>query len=65
VVLLHLSLFHLDNRVCLSRGVQMISAAWWATTRIVVGVEDMVQRTGDGHTGLYRVRGDEERVFLG
>jgi hypothetical protein len=26
-------------------------AAWHAATRIVVGVENLVQRTGDGHTG--------------
>jgi hypothetical protein len=25
--------------------------AWLAVTRIVVGVEDLVQRTGDGRTG--------------
>jgi hypothetical protein len=40
-----------ENRVCLSRGVQVIGVAWWAATRIVVGVEDLVQRTGDGRTG--------------
>jgi hypothetical protein len=40
-----------ENRVCLSRGVQVIGVAWWAATRIVVGVEDLVQRTGDGCTG--------------
>jgi hypothetical protein len=27
------------------------SAAWCAATRIVVGVGDLVQRTGDGRTG--------------
>jgi hypothetical protein len=49
--------------------------------RIVVGVGDLVQRTGDGRTGwvlgvlaiersgdvmcgLYRARGNDERVFL-
>jgi hypothetical protein len=26
-------------------------AAWHATTRIMAGVGDLVQRTGDGHTG--------------
>jgi hypothetical protein len=26
-------------------------AAWWVATRIVAGVEDLVQRTGDGRTG--------------
>jgi hypothetical protein len=41
----------LENRVCLSRGVQVAGAAWRAATRIVAGVGDLVQRTGDGHTG--------------
>jgi hypothetical protein len=40
-----------ENRVCLSRGVQVIGAAWHAGTRTVVGVGDLVQRTGDGRTG--------------
>jgi hypothetical protein len=31
--------------------VKVIGAAWRATTRIVAGVEDLVQRTGDGRTG--------------
>jgi hypothetical protein len=46
-----LSLFHLENRVCLSRGVQVVGAAWRVATRIVPGVGDLVQRTGDGRTG--------------
>jgi hypothetical protein len=46
-----LSLFCLENRVSLSRGVQVAGAAWRAATRIVVGVGDLVQRTGDGRTG--------------
>jgi hypothetical protein len=41
----------LENRVCLSRGVQVAGAAWCAATRIVAGVGDLVQRTGDGRTG--------------
>jgi hypothetical protein len=41
----------LENRICLSRGVQVASAAWRAATRTVAGVGDLVQRTGDGHTG--------------
>jgi hypothetical protein len=62
--------------------VQVAGEAWRATTRIVVGVGDLVQRTGDGRIGqllggraiersggavcdLHRVRGDEERGFLG
>jgi hypothetical protein len=41
----------LENHVCLSRGVQVTGAAWCAVMRIVVGVGDLVQRTGDGRTG--------------
>jgi hypothetical protein len=51
VVLLPLSLFCLENHVCMSRGVQVAGVAWRAAMRIVVGVGDLVQRTGDGHTG--------------
>jgi hypothetical protein len=40
-----------ENRVYLSRGMQVTGAARWATMRIVVVVGDMVQRTGDGRTG--------------
>jgi hypothetical protein len=43
--------WHSKNHVCLSRGVQVAGVAWHAATRIVVGVGDLVQRTGDGHTG--------------
>jgi hypothetical protein len=46
-----LPLFHLDNRICLSRGVQVAGVAWRAATRTVAGVGDLVQRTGDGRTG--------------
>jgi hypothetical protein len=35
----------------LSRGVQVACAAWRVVMRIMVGVGDLVQRTGDGHTG--------------
>jgi hypothetical protein len=35
----------------LSHGVQVAGAAWHAAMRIVAGVGDLVQRTGDGHTG--------------
>jgi hypothetical protein len=35
----------------LSHGVQVAGAAWRATMRIVTGLGDLVQRTGDGHTG--------------
>jgi hypothetical protein len=48
--ILLLSLFRLENHVCLSRGVQVAGAAWRAATRIMAGVGDLVQRTGDGRT---------------
>jgi hypothetical protein len=41
----------LDNHICLSPGVQVVGAIWRATTMIVAGVEDLVQRTVDGRTG--------------
>jgi hypothetical protein len=44
-------LFRSENRACLSRGVQVAGAAWCAAMRTVVGVADLVQRTGDGRTG--------------
>jgi hypothetical protein len=40
---------HVENHVCLSRGMQVVGAAWQAATRIVIGVGDLVQRTEDGH----------------
>jgi hypothetical protein len=43
--------FCLENRVYLSRGVQVAGAAWCAAMRIVAGVGDLVQRTRDGRTG--------------
>jgi hypothetical protein len=46
-----LSLFRLKNRFCLSRGVQVAGVAWHATTMTVLGVVDLVQRTGDDRTG--------------
>jgi hypothetical protein len=52
-----LSSFHLKNRVCLSRGVQVAGAAWRAAMRIMAGVGDLVQRTGDGRTARYSVAG--------
>jgi hypothetical protein len=45
-----LPLFRLENRVCLSRVVQVVGAAWCAATRIMEGVGDLVQRIGDGRT---------------
>jgi hypothetical protein len=35
----------------LSRGVQVVGVAWRAAMRIVAGVGDLVQRTGDDRTG--------------
>jgi hypothetical protein len=40
-----------ENRVCLSRYVQVAGTTWRAATRIVAGVEDLVQMIEDGHTG--------------
>jgi hypothetical protein len=39
-----------ENRVCLSRDVQVVGAAWRVAMRTVAGVGDLVQRTEDGHT---------------
>jgi hypothetical protein len=66
----------LENRVCLSCGVQVTGAPWRAVIRIVAGVGDLVQRTGDGRIcqvlcgrAIKRlggaVCGDEEHEFLG
>jgi hypothetical protein len=44
-------LVSLENRVCLSHGVQVVGAAWRAVTRIVARVGDLVRMTGDGRTG--------------
>jgi hypothetical protein len=41
----------LENHVCLSHGVQVAGAALRAAMRIVAGVGDLVQRTGNGHIG--------------
>jgi hypothetical protein len=43
-------MFQLENRVCLSRGVQVAGAAWRTAIRIMAGVGDLVQRIRDGHT---------------
>jgi hypothetical protein len=42
---------HSENRICLSRGVQVAGVAWRAAMRIVAGVGDLMQRTEVGHTG--------------
>jgi hypothetical protein len=49
-VVLPLFLYHVENRVWLSHGVQVAGAAWRAAIRIVTGVGDLVQRTGDDRT---------------
>jgi hypothetical protein len=47
-----------ENRVYLSRGVQVTGATWQTATRIVVGVVDLVQRTGDDQAQVrYSVAG--------
>jgi hypothetical protein len=46
-----LPLFHSENHICLSRGVQVVGAAWRAATRTVAGVGDLMQRTRDGRIG--------------
>jgi hypothetical protein len=44
-------LFRSKNHVCLSRDMQVAGVVWRAAMRTVAGVEDLVQRTGDGYTG--------------
>jgi hypothetical protein len=51
LVVLSLSLYRVENHVCLSNDVQVTGAAWCTAMRIVIGVGDLVQRTGDGRTG--------------
>jgi hypothetical protein len=51
LIVLPLYLIHLENRVCLSHGVQVAGVAWCAATRIMAGVGDLVQRIVDGCTG--------------
>jgi hypothetical protein len=43
-------LFRVENRICLSRGVYVTGAAWWATIKILARVGDLVQMTRDGRT---------------
>jgi hypothetical protein len=49
--ILLLSLFRLNNHVCLSRGVQVAGVVCRAATMIVARVGHLVQRIGDGCTG--------------
>jgi hypothetical protein len=51
LIVLHLSLFHLEKHVFLSHGVQVVGASWRVAMRIVAGIGDLVQRTADGRTG--------------
>jgi hypothetical protein len=51
LVVLPLFFVSLENRVCLSRGVQVVGATWRAATSIVAGLGDLVQRTEDGRIG--------------
>jgi hypothetical protein len=44
-------LFRLENRVCLSHGVQVVGVAWLTAMRIVTGVGDLVQKIRNGCTG--------------
>jgi hypothetical protein len=53
----------LENHVCLSRDVQVAGVAWRAAMRTMAEVEDLVQRTEDGHTG--RVLGSRAVERLG
>jgi hypothetical protein len=39
---------HVENHICLCRGVQVAGAIRREVARIVVGVGDLVQRTGNG-----------------
>jgi hypothetical protein len=49
---------HLENHICLSRGVQVTGAAWRVVMRIIAGVGDLVQRTEDGQAQVgYAVTG--------
>jgi hypothetical protein len=64
MVLLYLS--YVENHVYLSYGVQVIGVTCRVATRIVVGVGDMMQRTGDGQAqvGYSVVERSRGRVTL-
>jgi hypothetical protein len=48
----------MENRICLSHGVQVAGATRQAVTRIVAEVGDLVQRTGDSQAQVgYSVAG--------
>jgi hypothetical protein len=52
-----------ENHICLSHGVQVTATACRAIMRIVAGVEDLMQRIGDGRT--CQVLGDRTIERLG
>jgi hypothetical protein len=58
-----LSLFRSENRVCLSRGVQVAGAAWRAAMKVMAGAGHLVQMIGNGRTG--RVLGGQAIELLG
>jgi hypothetical protein len=51
LIVLSLSLYRVENHICLSHDVQVEGAAWRAAMRIVAGVGDLLQRIRDGCTG--------------
>jgi hypothetical protein len=58
MVFLPLSLYHVNNRVCLSCGVHVAGAARRVATMIMAGVGDLVWRIGDGQAQVeYSVAG--------
>jgi hypothetical protein len=78
LVILPLSLFRVENRICLSHGVQVAGRDEDRGRNRRPGAEDqersdtgwvlggrMIERSGDTVCGLHRARGDEERGFLG
>jgi hypothetical protein len=51
-------LVHVENHIYLSRGVQVTGSIWRLPMRIVAGVGDLVQMTGDGQAQVgYSVAG--------
>jgi hypothetical protein len=42
----HITFVRMENRVCLSRGVQVAGATWRAATKIVAGVGDQCRGPG-------------------